>query len=72
MEIGKSFNKALKQVDSRIRRSGNGSGSGGGSYARSNVIFHKCGKKVHFQKDFRSKGNGSVGKPSKNSTNDLP
>ena len=57
--IEQSINKALKQVDFRILRSGNVSGSGKGSSARSDRTFHKFVKKVHIQKDCRSKVNGS-------------
>ena len=70
--IEQSTNKALKQVDFRIRRSGNGGGSGKGSTARSDIICHKCGKKGHIQKDCRSKGNGSNSNSSNRSTNELP
>ena len=72
MAIEQSINKALKQVDFKSRRSGNGSGSGKGSFARSDGKCHKCGKKGHIQKDCRSKANGSVGNSSKNPTNELP
>ena len=41
--IEKSFNKDLKQVDFKCRRSGNGSGSGKGSSASSDITCHKCG-----------------------------
>ena len=61
MYIEQSINKALKKVDSKSRRSGNDSGSGKGSFARSDGKFHKCGKKGHIQKDCRSKGNSSSG-----------
>ena len=69
--IEQSINKALKQVDFKSRRSGNGSGSGRGSSARSDITCHKCGKKGHIHKDCRSKGNGSSGNPPKKSTNKL-
>ena len=59
--IEKSINKALKQVDFKSRRSGNVSGSGKGSFARSDITCHKCGKKGQTQKYCRSKGNGSSG-----------
>ena len=72
MAIGQSNNKALNQVDFKSLRSGNGSGSGKGSFARSDGKCHKCGKKVHIQKDCRSKGNGSSGNSSKKPTNELP
>ena len=42
--IEQSINKALKQVDFKSRRSGNGSGSGKKSFARSDGKYHKCGK----------------------------
>ena len=58
--IEQSINKALKQVNFKIRHSVNGSGPGRGSSARSDITCHKCGKKGHIQKDFRSKGNGYV------------
>ena len=45
--IEQSSNKALKQVDFKIRWSGNGCGSGRGSSARSDITCHKCGKKGH-------------------------
>ena len=70
--IEKFINKDLKQVDFNIRRSGNGSGSGRVSSVRSDIIFHKWGKKGHIKKDCRSKGNGSSGKSPKKSTNKLP
>ena len=70
--IEQSINKALKQVGYKSRRSGNGSGSRKGSYARSDITCHKCGKIFHIQKDCRSKGNGYSGNSSKKSTNDLP
>ena len=72
MAIEQSINKVLNQVDFKSRRSGNGSGSGKGSFARSYITCHKCGKKGHIQKDCRSKGNGSSGNSSKKSTNKLP
>ena len=72
MAFEHSINKALKQVDFKSRRSGNGSGSGKGSFAKSAVKFHKCGKKGHIQKDCKSKGNGSAGKTPKKSMNELP
>ena len=49
--IKQPINKALKQVDFKSRHSGNVSGSGIGSFARSYMTCHKCGKKVHTQKD---------------------
>ena len=57
MAIEKLFNRYLKKFDSMIHNSCNGSASGGGPSANSNVIFHYCGKKGHFQREFRSKGN---------------
>ena len=51
--IEHSINKALKQVYFKSRRSGNVSGSGKGSFARSDGKCHKCGKKGHIQKDCR-------------------
>ena len=72
MEIEKTINKDLKQVDFKSRRSGNGSGSGRGSSDRSDITCHKCGKKGHIQIDCRSKVNGSSGKSPKKSTNELP
>ena len=44
MAIEQSINKASKQVDFKSRRSGNGSGSGKESFARSDGKCHKCGK----------------------------
>ena len=72
MSIEQSINKALKQVGYKSRRSVNGSGSGKGSSARSDITCHKCGKKGHIQKDCRSKGNVSSGNSLKKSTNELP
>ena len=73
MEIEQYINKDLKQVNLKSRRSGNDSGSGRGSSARSyNGTCHKCGKKGHIQKDCRSKGNGSSGNKPKKSINELP
>ena len=48
--IEQSINEALKQVDFKIPRSGNCSGYGGGSSARSDMACHKCGKKGHLKK----------------------
>ena len=70
--IEKSINKALKQVDFKIRRSVNSSGSGRGSSARSDITCHKCGKKGQIKKDCRSTVNGSSGNTPKNSINELP
>ena len=72
MAIEQSINKALKEVDFKSRRSGNGSGSGKRSFAKSDGKCHKCGKKGHIQKDCRSKGNGSSGNTPKKSMNELP
>ena len=72
MVIEQLINKALKQVDLKIQRSGNGSGSGRGSYARPYITCHMCGKKGHIQKDCRSKGNGYGWNSPKKSTNELP
>ena len=72
MDIEQSINKALKQVDFKSRRSGNDSGSGRGSSARSDKTCHKSGKKGHIQKYCRSKGNGSSGNTPKESINELP
>ena len=66
------INKDLKQVDFKSQRSGNGNISEKGSTARSNITCHKCVKKGHIQIDFSSKGNGSIGKSSKKSKNELP
>ena len=49
--IEQSINEALKQVDFKSRRSGNGSGSEKGSFAKSDQKCHKCGKKGHIKKD---------------------
>ena len=72
MTIEQSINKALKQVDFKSRRSGNGSGSGKETFARSDGKCHKCGKNSHIQKDCKSKGNGSSGNTPKKSMNELP
>ena len=71
MAIEQSINKALKQVDLKSRRSGNGSGFGKGSFSRSDITCHKCGKRGNIKKDCRSKGNGSSGSTPKKSTNEL-
>ena len=61
-----SINKALKQVDFKSRHSGNDSGSGRGSSARSYKTCHKCVKKGHIKKDCRSKvHDSSVNTPKK-------
>ena len=70
--IEQSTNKAFKQVGFKSRHSGNFSGSGKGSSARSDITCHKCSKKCHIKKDCRSKGNGSSGNTPKKSTNELP
>ena len=70
--IKQSINTALKQVDFKSRRSGNVSGSGKGSSARSDITCHKCGTKGHTKKDCRSKGNGSSDNTPKKSKNELP
>ena len=72
MAIEQLINKALKQVYFISLRSGNNSGSVRGSSARSDITCHKCGKKVNFQKDCMSTGNGSSGNTPKKSTNELP
>ena len=72
MKIDHLSNKALKQVDFKTYFSINGSGSGGGSYSRSEVICHNCGKNGYFQKYCRSEVNFYSGKLSKNSTNEIP
>ena len=53
LDIEQSINKALKKVDLKSRRSGNGSGSVRESTARSDITCHKCGKRGHIQKDCR-------------------
>ena len=63
--------RALKHVDFKIRHSGNGSGSGRGSSARSYITCHKCGKNGHIQQDCRSKVNGYSGNLPEKSTNEL-
>ena len=72
MAIVHSVNKALKQVDFKSRRSGSISGSGIGSYTRSDITCHKCGKKGHLNKYRRSTGNESSGNSPKKFTNELP
>ena len=72
MAIENSINKALKQVDFKSRHSGNGSGSGKGSFTRSDGKCQKCGKKGHIQKECRSKGNGSSGSTHNKSINEIP
>ena len=71
VDIEKSINKALKQVDFNCGRSGNNSGSGRGSSDRSDITCHKCGKKGHIQKYCRSTGNGSSENTPKKSANEL-
>ena len=44
--IEESINKDLKLVDLKSLCSGNGSGSGRGSSARSDMTCHKCGKRT--------------------------
>ena len=57
MAIDQLVNKALNQVEFKGCNSVNGSGSVVGSYAKSNLICHKCGRNGYFQKNLRSKGN---------------
>ena len=61
-----------KQVDFKSRHSGNDSGSGRGSSARSDKTCHKCNKNGHIKKDYRSKGHGSSVNTPKKSINELP
>ena len=72
MAIEHLINKAFNKVDFRILHSEYGSGSGGGSSARSDTTCHKCSKNGHIKKDCSSKGNGSGGNPPKKSANNLP
>ena len=72
MATDQLVNKALKQIDFKIRHNGNGSGSGGESSIKSNLSCHKCGKKGHIKKYCRSKGNGSSGNSPRNYANELP
>ena len=72
MAIEQSINKALNKVDFKSLLSGNGSGSGRGSSAMSDITCHKCGKKGNIQKECRSKGNGCSGKSPKKFTNEIP
>ena len=72
MVIGELVNKALEQVGFKIHCSGNGSGSGGGSSDKSNVTSHKCVKKGHIQKYYRSKRTRSSGNPPKQYEHELP
>ena len=58
--IEQSINKALKQVYFKSRRSGNGSGSGRGSSARSDITCHKCGKKGQLRLILSRKGSNSL------------
>ena len=69
-EYSKIFNS--KQVDFKSRSIGDGSSSGRGSSTRSDKTCHKCGKKGHIKKDYRSTGNGSSGNTPKKSINELP
>ena len=71
MAIEKSLNNGLKQVDLNSRKGVNGGGYGGGSYARLNVISHKCGKKGHLQKYCNFKGNGYGENPSQKPLDEL-
>ena len=71
MAIEQLINKALKQIDFKSRRSGNGSGSEKGSFTRSDGKCHKCGKKGHIQKDFKSKANGYSDNTPKKSIHEL-
>ena len=72
VSIYQSINKALKQVDFKSHRSGNGSGSVGGLYARSDINCHKFCKDDHLMKYCASNGNGSGINPPKNLSNELP
>ena len=72
MDSEHNINKALKQVDFKIRRSGNGSGSERGSSARSDITCHKYDKKGHIKKDCRSTGHGSSGNTPKKAIDKLP
>ena len=69
-EYSNIFNS--KQVDFKSRHSGNGSGSRVGSSARSDITFHKCGKKGHIKKYCRSTVHCSSGNTPKKSINELP
>ena len=71
MAIEQSINEALKQVYFKSRRSGNVVVFERGSFARSDITCHKCGKRGYIYKDCRSKGNGSSKKSPKKSTNGL-
>ena len=71
MIIEQSVKKDVNQVDFKIHRSGNGSGSGGGSSVKSNVTCHKCGKKGHIHKYCRSKVTASSDNPHNKSANEL-
>ena len=72
MDIEQFINKALKQVYLKIRSIVYVSGSGRGSYGRSDITCRKCGKKINIQKDYRSKGNGYSGNSPDKSKNDCP
>ena len=71
VSIDQSVNKALKKVDFKNRHNVNGSGYGGGSPARSNLICRYCVNKGRLEKYWMSKGNDSRGNLSKN-YNELP
>ena len=72
MDIEQLIKKDLKQVDLKILYSGNVSGSGRGSYARSHITCYNCGENTYLKKDCISKVNGSGGNPPKMSPNKLP
>ena len=50
VDIEQSINKTLNYVGFKSLCRGNGSGSGGRSFARSDMTSHKCGKKGHLKK----------------------
>ena len=56
-----SHKKNLGQVDFKSRCSGNGVVSGGGSSARPDLIYNRCGNKFHNYKEFKSNGNETGG-----------
>ena len=72
MAIEQYINKALKHVDFKSRRIGNGIGSIRESSARSYITCHTCGKRGHIKKDCRSMGNGFSGNTPKKYINKLP